>query len=955
MVIGRANESTIYVNDAGVWTEVEAFEDFNIKLKQNQVSEFSIRLPDIQAAEKAYIKEYAEVVFLFGTTLILKGRIQKITYQTAYECDITGYGKEAILLDKEFIKAGDNRIQYTNESAQIIAEEALSSNSDGSAPWVMESDGLGLFTTDYGNISMRYEYANRLSSLAKLTESLNYEWSVTQSADFFTDFFQLAPLLPTTTRATVSQGTFSISGATPNCSQTSNEKDITNVANKINGLGYGDGINQVTTNTYNASDTFTTLGTSISDTDTTITLTDASAFASSGEIRIMEERITYSGKSSNDLTGCVRGTSSTDALEHKAGVFIEKYIAIDSAESGSSIDTNGLMDDTITNRDILDAATLELIVSRELLKRLDPIVRIKIIPDEPEETVETFKVGDLVTIEDEESDIDDDYRIVSINFASYYGDLQLELECSNRTLTFIEQMAKERKEAEALGKYMQGSTNIYAINEAENCGGELSSETQSETNIATAMGSARVNKRIAQKKTIENRVVTRLGFKLADFGDSPTGTITFAIRRVSDDGIIDSATMSATLLNFGSTFHYLDLTGGTNINEEVRLSCEYNGNDDVYVSSETNDEIAGEEYSVYTTSWSDDSAADLTYHIEYESSSFPLNLRFFIPEDAIAINKVRLNLKTEKYRADSKSVTSAPNSQTNTSIWHSSTLASITDLENPSFKSKIAQADIGIENTDGDVYYLGLDSSFNTSERVPLGSGPTAARYFAFTSGGWNSVSVLAADAFTQYTWPSPIFTQSKAEDLTGTFDKIRISFSVQNGTGASASPTILLRRSPDGSAWTTIATYTPTLDVAEIFQQQVEETTDFRDYVYKVEISNFNINNAADVSWIVLNVTTYMKSTDDLNYGIVEDTFPSGSPEVVIEVGEEGSESSVSGSPFSISDGGEEDIDITDQVSAVGAGNWVNVKFTPQSGTNHNRIRIEANVYIKLFINSDI
>ena len=45
--------------------------------------------------------------------------------------------------------------------------------------------------------------------------------------------------------------------------------------------------------------------------DTTVTLSDASELANSGTILIDSEEITYTGKSSNDLTGCTRGANNT--------------------------------------------------------------------------------------------------------------------------------------------------------------------------------------------------------------------------------------------------------------------------------------------------------------------------------------------------------------------------------------------------------------------------------------------------------------------------------------------------------------------------------------------------------------------------------------------------------------------------------------------------------------------
>lgn len=63
-------------------------------------------------------------------------------------------------------------------------------------------------------------------------------------------------------------------------------------------------------------DASSTLNGAINDTDTTITLTDASLFSSSGFIVIEDELISYTGKSTNDLTGCTRGVGTTTAASH---------------------------------------------------------------------------------------------------------------------------------------------------------------------------------------------------------------------------------------------------------------------------------------------------------------------------------------------------------------------------------------------------------------------------------------------------------------------------------------------------------------------------------------------------------------------------------------------------------------------------------------------------------------
>jgi hypothetical protein len=50
--------------------------------------------------------------------------------------------------------------------------------------------------------------------------------------------------------------------------------------------------------------------------DTTITVDDGTDFATSGVILIEDEIIKYTGKSTNDLTGCVRGYFDTSDVQH---------------------------------------------------------------------------------------------------------------------------------------------------------------------------------------------------------------------------------------------------------------------------------------------------------------------------------------------------------------------------------------------------------------------------------------------------------------------------------------------------------------------------------------------------------------------------------------------------------------------------------------------------------------
>ena len=67
----------------------------------------------------------------------------------------------------------------------------------------------------------------------------------------------------------------------------------------------------------------TTLNGTINSSVTSIVLTSATGFGASGIVLIDSELITYSGVSTNTLTGCVRGTDGTTAAAHTTGATVQ--------------------------------------------------------------------------------------------------------------------------------------------------------------------------------------------------------------------------------------------------------------------------------------------------------------------------------------------------------------------------------------------------------------------------------------------------------------------------------------------------------------------------------------------------------------------------------------------------------------------------------------------------------
>jgi hypothetical protein len=64
----------------------------------------------------------------------------------------------------------------------------------------------------------------------------------------------------------------------------------------------------------------TTLNGTINDSVDAIVLTSATGFTATGTVKIGDEQITYSGISTNTLTGCTRAANSTTAAAHSSGV-----------------------------------------------------------------------------------------------------------------------------------------------------------------------------------------------------------------------------------------------------------------------------------------------------------------------------------------------------------------------------------------------------------------------------------------------------------------------------------------------------------------------------------------------------------------------------------------------------------------------------------------------------------
>lgn len=79
----------------------------------------------------------------------------------------------------------------------------------------------------------------------------------------------------------------------------------------------------------------TTLNEDLDTSETTVTLTDASLFPIVGTVFVGTERIDYTGRTSNDLTGCTRGANNTTAATHSTGDTVRNAVSIISGDTSS--------------------------------------------------------------------------------------------------------------------------------------------------------------------------------------------------------------------------------------------------------------------------------------------------------------------------------------------------------------------------------------------------------------------------------------------------------------------------------------------------------------------------------------------------------------------------------------------------------------------------------------------
>lgn len=198
---------------------------------------------------------------------------------------------------KLYIEEGTNYNDITPDRTSSTLSSGSLSATSGSAVVTITDNAHGAITNDYVTITNATTFAGIPAA------DLNKEHIITRiDGNTFT-----------ITVATTATGT-ATGGGTPTLTYQIN----TGLSTITGGTGWG----ASTWDGETADDATTTLNGAITNSATTITLTDASSFPSAGQVRIGTELINYTGKSGNNLTTCTRGVESTTAAAHSNGATV---------------------------------------------------------------------------------------------------------------------------------------------------------------------------------------------------------------------------------------------------------------------------------------------------------------------------------------------------------------------------------------------------------------------------------------------------------------------------------------------------------------------------------------------------------------------------------------------------------------------------------------------------------
>jgi hypothetical protein len=880
---------------------------------------FSAEIYGVQQSDSNIAEDKIFRVFI-GSTCIFKGTITNSITSTDGYATLTG-NDQAIKLKRKSTASMGGRIQYTNTAVNTIVTAIC-------------SGAINVGTnTDTSLLTTRGEYDKRLAWLAEIARQEGLDWWVDQDGGDNDQFNFGTRGSPTSTV------TLSTYGDACNCNIADRNRDTEHIYNSVYVLGYGDGVNQIVGHAAAFTTNITLVNGAISKSATTIVVDSTALFPASGTLLIGAEKITYSGKTGTSFTGCTRATSSTTATAHFDNqlVFDATY-SESSPQTGSSIDVYGLIEEPFNDKAIIagvtdssDAnyypeATAQKIAEQLLLKYYLPSEIIQFTYYDTRRNLPA--IGDVVTLNDVETGLSStQFRVVKkermIDAFNYQDDYLITI--ANIPPNLYEDLQKSSKSSSQSLQYGQGATNIYCVNNSENC---------------DSTHPMYLRFYLPSEAVAVNRL--KLNFKMKNFR-ADSKSVNVAPKFSQSSGMVmagglawqwGGTSTSRSYLTFsGSLTSHSDVWKGSNAStvDEVVCGSGITLNDDVI-------EVAGslDNYGGGTAVVLPSTTAGASNHSHSQSSH-----DHGIAADLSAPYQHAHGYATTGMTAGVYTGDAGAHNGHIASYWAPYSLFGSSNGN--ASKASVIEA-TGVTTGNDFVTSTNLARASNVVPGADTWTGVT--------------LNLPAQDASWGYPWAATAY----AYNLAGTFDRIKINAVFYNGFNRSGTVTLRIQKSTDMVTWATVTDGDISGNVAITYspysQHNIEMNilTDYRGYYFRIAIltsGELNVNQTADpdLSYLYINVATYISTLESLVYGIYEN---SGAPDnftppgtVTVSTGIEGSEAAVA--TYSAD---QANVDLTSMINWV-PDNWYVVKFDPAASTYGGRMRIEANLYVQIFIQS--
>jgi len=448
-------------------TKTDTWNELEVEKRLNEVDTFEFVFYDTE--DGVEITQGRDILVFEDGDFVFKGRIENTDADNRYEIRAEGEGMAAKLLDRK-----TDRDDFNNTPADEIVES------------LVPTETVELGTIDPApTTSLNFDHDNVARAVAGAANAVGYDWVLRQDSDddYETDYIDFEERIGSSSAVE----TFTLGD---NARFVSDETEDGFLANDITLLGRGDGVNQLEVRVWAAAEEFTQLDGEISeDENSSFTVDDTSVLGSTDDdvlVKVGTEIIDATIDDSTALSINERGVEDfrgdeTDVITHRDNISVWLYENKttgdgpytpenrSSAETGSSIESNGVKQLRETDKTIVKLPTLEQVADRELRNRYKDVKSIRIRPS-VDEIGGAVSLGDEIEVVDEQgTGLSDEFRVVGIDFSRRVSGQGTELVCANRPRRLVERLSEVERDRDTLNAHMQGATNFNSESFGDNC------------------------------------------------------------------------------------------------------------------------------------------------------------------------------------------------------------------------------------------------------------------------------------------------------------------------------------------------------------------------------------------------------------------------------------------------------------------------------------------------------